>query len=115
MNVYTCTVLNTFEQMFLQMRQDLYDAYPITRGEWQSQHISMPMLEMAHVVFDMQMPETAEEAASITGARMPWAEDHFQERVGGEPLNPSPSPRSGPPISAGPSWPCRSRSSILPS
>ena len=91
MNVYTCTVLNTFEQMFLQMRQDLYDADPITRGEWQSQHISMPMLEMTHVVFDMQMPDTAEEAAEITGARMPWAEDHFLERVGGEPLNPSPS------------------------
>lgn len=90
-NAYTVTPLNSFEQMFLQMRSDLYDADPITRGEWQSQHISMPMLEMLHVTFDMDMPATAEEAGKITGARLPWAEDHFLERVGGEPLNPSPS------------------------
>jgi hypothetical protein len=90
-NHYTVTALNTFEQMFLQMRQDLYESSPVDVGEWQSQKIEMPMLEMLHVVFDMPMPETAEELGKITGARLPWAEDHFLERVGGEPLNPSPS------------------------
>lgn len=91
MHLYTVTPLNTFEQMFLQMRQDLYDQEPTDVGEWQSQKLEMPMLEMLHVIFDMPMPQTREEAATITGARMPWAEDHFLERVGGEPLNPSPS------------------------
>jgi len=91
MHLYAVTPLNSFEQMFLQMRQDLYDQEPTEVGEWQSQKIEMPMLEMLHVVFDMPMPTTAEEAGRITGARLPWAEDHFLERVGGEPLNPSPS------------------------
>lgn len=91
MNVYHVGRATDFEQTFLAMRHDLYHQTPITRGEWQSQQISMPMLEMLHVVMEMPMPETAEEAAEITGARMPWAEDHFLERVGGQPLNPSPS------------------------
>lgn len=83
--------VSAFERIFLDMRHDLYHQEPITRGEWQSQQISMPMLEMLHVVMEMPMPATAEQLAEVTGARMPWAEDHFQERVGGQPLNPSPS------------------------
>lgn len=39
----------------------------------------------------MHIPEDQHHLAEITGARMPWAEDHFLERVSGEPLNPSPS------------------------
>jgi hypothetical protein len=29
--------------------------------------------------------------AEVIKPNLPWAEDHFQERIGGEPLNPSPS------------------------
>lgn len=91
MLIYRCATPDGFENQFLAMRHDLYHQTPVNVGEWQSQHISMPMLEMLHVVMEMPMPATAEEAGEITGARLPWAEDHFQERVGGEPLNPSPS------------------------
>jgi hypothetical protein len=49
------------------------------------------MRELLHVVFEWEMPEFRDQAALVTGARMPWAEDHFQERVSGEPMNPAPS------------------------
>lgn len=91
LNAYTVTPLNSFEKMFLQMRNDLVDSPAVNVGEWQSQHREFNMHELLHVVFDMPMPASVEEAAQITGARVPWAEDHFQERVGGQPLNPSPS------------------------
>jgi hypothetical protein len=94
MHNYTVTRLNTFEQMFLQMRSDLVEQPVVNVGEWQSQHKdTINMHELLHVVFDMPIPEDADQAAQITGARMPWAEDHFLERVSGQPLNPSPSER----------------------
>ena len=49
------------------------------------------MRELLHVVFEWPMPERPINLGIETGARLPWAEDHFLERVGGEPLNPSPS------------------------
>jgi hypothetical protein len=91
LRIYRTGNAEGFETQFLAMRHDLYNQEPITRGEWQSQQISMPMLEMLHVVMEMPMPTMQTVAAEVTGARMPWAEDHFLERVGGEPLNPSPS------------------------
>lgn len=91
MIIYRATTEADFEKMFLQMRHDLYHSTPVTRGEWQSQRIEMPMLENLHVIADMPIPATIEAAQEMTGARIPWAEDHFLERVGGKPLNPSPS------------------------
>lgn len=90
-NAFTVSSFNTFRDMFGQMRDHLLDTDPVDVGEWQSQKLEMPMRELLHVTFDMNLPDTAEELAEQTGARLPWAEDHFQERVGGEPLNPSPS------------------------
>lgn len=101
-NAFTVTPLNTFEQHFIQIRDHLLDTDPIHVGEWQSQQIEQRMYELLHVVVDMPIPVTAEEAGTMTGARLPWAEDHFLERVGGEPLNPSPSEQW---------WPFRKKSS----
>lgn len=41
----------------------------------------------------IQFPITSfqPQLAICTGANMPWAEDHFRERVSGQPLNPPPS------------------------
>lgn len=81
----------TFRSIFVKLRDELLKAPPVNVGEWQSQAIQTPMRELLHVTFEWNMPDYAEEAALVTGARMPWAEDHFLERVGGEPLNPAPS------------------------
>jgi len=72
----------------------LLAAEPTYVGEWQSQKTvtgANTTYEILNASFSMPMPKTAMEAARITGANLPWAEDHFQERVGGEPLNPPPS------------------------
>lgn len=82
---------NDFRQIFCTLRDRLLDSPPVEVGEWQSQAVSTPMRELLHVVFEWSMPEDEETLAVFTGARLPWAEDHFLERVGGLPLNPSPS------------------------
>ena len=82
---------NNFRQIFCTLRDRLLDSPPVEVGEWQSQAISTPMRELLHVVFEWPMPGDEETLAVFTGARLPWAEDHFLERVGGLPLNPSPS------------------------
>ena len=80
-----------FKEAFLELRRLLREAPTVDVGEWQSQKVDMPMRELLHVAFEMYVPEDSEDLAKVTGARMPWAEDHFKERVRGEPLNPSPS------------------------
>jgi len=91
LNAFTVTPLNTFRQHFVQLTEALLDTDLTQVGEWQSQKIDTPMHELLHVVVDMPIAETIEQAGEMTGARLPWAEDHFLERVSGEPLNPSPS------------------------
>lgn len=63
--------------------------------KWQSQDIEgreeMTPKELAHVSFDMKIPEHLDELQQLIEPNLPWAEDHFQERVSGEPLNPAPS------------------------
>lgn len=72
----------------------LLAAEPVYVGEWQSQKdvtAANTTYEIRNATFEMQMPQTAEQAAGMVGANLPWAEDHFQERVSGQPLNPPPS------------------------
>lgn len=74
--------------------QRLLTSDPVYVGEWQSQKSvagANTTYEILNSSFEMQMPQTADEAAKIVGANLPWAEDHFQERVSGKPLNPPPS------------------------
>lgn len=84
-----------FEELFTTLQRRLIEVPIVATGEWQSQDISdKPMLathELANVSIVMGLPQTAHHLALKTGAHLPWAEDHFQERIGGEPLNPAPS------------------------
>lgn len=80
-----------FRNLFHHLSLQLLAQPAVDLGEWQSQRVEAKMREMLHVIFEWRMPETKEELAEETGARLPWAEDHFLERVGGEPLNPAPS------------------------
>lgn len=72
----------------------LLAADPTYVGEWQSQKSvegANTTYEILNASFEMPMPETLDEAVRIVGPNISWAEDHFQERVSGEPLNPPPS------------------------
>jgi hypothetical protein len=64
-------------------------------GEWQSKDVSaIPQYvttELQNTVFEVQLPSDGVLLGVKTGATMPWAEDHFQERVSGIPYNPPPS------------------------
>lgn len=82
-----------FHDLFLSIRDDLVSQPDVNVGEWQSQHSDQAfmMRELLHVVFEYELPSSAWGLGEATGARLPWAEDHFQERVGGQPLNPAPS------------------------
>lgn len=84
-----------FYELYRQLQVRLMDAPLTDVGQWQSQDISsrpeMVTHELANVSIVMGLPQTAAELAELTGAHLPWAEDHLQERVGGEPLNPAPS------------------------
>ncbi len=72
---------------------------------WQGKDISgeknMTPIELQNVIFEMNMPETLEQAQHRIKPNLPWAEDHFQERVGGVPLNPPPSAKTWPFAQAG--------------
>lgn len=81
----------SFRSIFEVIQNKLVNQPTINVGEWQSIHKPMPMKELLNVVFEMQLPASMDDLAMATGAHRPWAEDHFEERVGGHPLNPSPS------------------------
>lgn len=84
-----------FSAMCRAFTENLLKQPPLMTGEWQSQDISdKPMLatrELMNVSFCYDIPATRDELGVETGANLPWAEDHFQERVSGKPLNPPPS------------------------
>jgi hypothetical protein len=72
----------------------LLESDPVYVGEWQSQKSvagANTTYEVLNASFSMQMPHHSMDAARVTGANLPWAEDHFQERVSGIPMNPPPS------------------------
>jgi hypothetical protein len=52
--------------------------------------------EIINLQFTAQMPESMEEAQELIMPNLPWAEDHFQERVAGEPTNPGEQYRNWP-------------------
>jgi hypothetical protein len=86
---------HSFRAMNKGLRRNLLDAPDCDVGEWHSQDISgRPELvtqELENVTFDMHLPAEVNDLIGIIEPNMPWAEDHFQERVSGNPLNPPPS------------------------
>jgi len=56
--------------------------------KWQAVTPPDKMREVINRFLQMEMPETEEELGQLTQADLPWAENHFQERIGGIPTNP---------------------------
>lgn len=80
---------------FEKITRGLLAQEPIMTGEWQSQDISdKPMLatrELTNVSVECPVPLGIDQWMTQTECNLPWAEDHFSERVCGQPLNPPPS------------------------
>lgn len=86
----------TFADMVGQMYQDfMVAARPVDVGQWQGLNIkgdsNRVTWELREAILQLGMPETIEGAQREYSPNLPWAEDHFQERVSGQPLNPPPS------------------------
>jgi len=75
-------------------KQFIAEARPVHTATWQGVDISKrpeaQMMELLNVTFAVapigDRPPSV--LAMATGCNMPWAEDHFQERVCGQPINP---------------------------
>lgn len=76
------------------LRQRLIDVgYWVHPDQWQSVDVSkkpeMSMREVLNVSFQVQIQgESLAALRKDIRPNLPWADDHFMERVGGEPLNP---------------------------
>jgi hypothetical protein len=81
----------TFRDSFKDLQCDILMQPLESVGQWQSQDTDVKTRELMGVVFELRLPPSPEALAEFTGANLPWAEDHFQERVSGRPLNPPPS------------------------
>jgi len=74
------------------LRQRLmFEGEEITTQSWQGKGNPPTMLELLHVSEIIPMSRTAQCLIKSSGAKLPWATIHFEERVSGQPLNPPPS------------------------
>jgi hypothetical protein len=79
----------------------LVNAPEVDVGEWQGQSTEIVTRELKDVIFELQIPDTIEMLQNEVKPNLPWAEDHFLERVSREPLNPPPSSEWWPYTQAG--------------
>lgn len=77
-----------------QILNQLSNAPVVDVGEWQSLRGDLPQartVEVEDFSFKISIPSTDIELQQIIEPNLPWAEDHFQERISGIPYNPPPS------------------------
>ncbi len=69
--------------------------YEVHTEKWQGKRIKedprFAMIEILNHSFSCTMVEDLGELVNQIKPNLPWADDHFLERVGGKPLNPPPS------------------------
>lgn len=83
-----------FQSVFRELKQGVLTEGRATRtNRWQSKEGTpfSDTIELMFVDFTLPVVRTMKEWQEEVMPSLPWAEDHFQERVGGEPLNPPPS------------------------
>lgn len=77
--------IHSIRQEFLRMGRT------VDRQEWQSKRDDRPqtkVFEIHNVVLRVEVPDNMVPWQDEVQPNLPWAEDHFQERISGEPLNP---------------------------
>jgi hypothetical protein len=77
-------------------KEKMHDyCYEVHTEKWQGKDIKedpkFTMIEILNHSFTCQMVEDLEELVNQIKPNLPWADDHFMERVSGSPLNPPPS------------------------
>jgi hypothetical protein len=73
-------------------KQSMLDhGYVVKTEKWQGIDAPDSMWEKFNHSFCFMTPHTINELVSEIKPNLPWADDHFEERVSGQPLNPPPS------------------------
>lgn len=84
-----------FEAIWLELGEKLLETYPIEVGEWQAirgdEHPMATTYEIRDVSLKWPLPYSQDELVDQIDPNLPWAEDHFQERISGIAYNPPPS------------------------
>ena len=81
-----------FKEMRSHIAEKLLDTTPVGVDRWQTLDVSGSdahrtyELLQASIYYDM--PRTKDEAEKFIQPDQPWSEGHFQERIGGKPINP---------------------------
>lgn len=88
--------MTDFEDKFNSLvRRIMLHGEEVEVGEWQSQDVRdqphMISRELRHEQFRLAVPRSVTGLQHEVKPNLPWAEDHFLERVSGLPLNPPPS------------------------
>ena len=65
--------------------------YTVKTERWQGIESPDDMWETMNHSFQFFIPHTIKELVDEIKPNLPWADEHFDERVGGQPLNPPPS------------------------
>ena len=74
------------------LRKDLHDlGTPLVTNNWQGMENPPEFIEILNASFEATMPMTYKEIERECNPSLPWAKEHFEERVSGIPHNPPPS------------------------
>lgn len=91
----TAMMFRSFSDQYYQIRETILSQPYIQVGEWQAMDTSKSTLhqtrELEDVVLSVPIPNSMADAQEVFKPNLPWAEDHFGERVSGWPHNPPPS------------------------
>jgi hypothetical protein len=81
-----------FDKAYLMLTNGLLEAPRVDVGSWHAKNVSgkpdLVSKELANVAVEVACPLTIEELQQKVEPHLPWAEDHFIERVSGQPYNP---------------------------
>lgn len=83
----------TFWALHRQLAQDILEAPAVDVGEWQAIKgaAQSATYELEDVSFQVPIPASVNDWAGDVKPNRAWADEHFAERVGGQPVNPPPS------------------------
>lgn len=77
------------------LQQLLWNSDEVDVGQWHAQDVSgnpdLVSQELMFTNFKLWIPPDKESLQELMEPNLPWAEDHFLERVSGIPFNPAPS------------------------
>lgn len=88
--IHAVNIDEDFQQVCEYLAEDLLAGDRVDTGHWQALR-DVPQtktLELTNVLIEIPIAPTSGSWASMIRPNLPWAEAHFRERVGGEPLNP---------------------------